>query len=284
MNEMTLSSHSIVSQNIRTHCLSGGEGSPVLFVHGNPDSSELWVPLMETLHQHHRCIAPDLPGFGESDSPADPRLHCTLDQMADWLDGVVDAMGVTEPVDLVVHDVGGFYGLAWLARRPERVRRVVITNTLFHKHYRWHFWGRVWRAPVLGEIAMAVMSIPGLGPVMAAPTIRLGGPLLNKEWVRHSSRAFRSKKTSAQVLALYRAMDPEKFGQYEEQMRFEVASRPSLVLWGDKDIFIRKEFAEQFGAQEVRHFPDAGHWLAREKTADVGRLMASFFGSGAGGL
>lgn len=278
-SEMKASSVFVTSAGIRTRCLDWGRGSPVLFVHGNPDSADLWQPLMAALQERHRCIAPDLPGFGQSDRPADVKQHCTLDSMANWLDGVLDAMAVNEPVDLVVHDVGGFYGLAWLARNGHRVRRVVITNTLFHQDYRWHFWGRVWRTPVLGELAMAALAIPVLGPWMGGLTLRLGGPLLSPAWVAHTARVFRNPKQRAQVLALYRAMDPKKFGQYEQRMLEQVAARPSLVFWGDRDIFIGKEFAERFDANEVHHFPDAGHWVAVEKSADLAPALSAFLAS-----
>lgn len=62
------------------------------------------------------------------------------------------------------------------------------------------------------------------------------------------------------VLRLYRALDPSAFGGWDEPLRLLAARVPSLVLWGDRDTYIPSRFAEQFGAREVWHFPDCGHW------------------------
>ncbi|MGC8020658.1 alpha/beta fold hydrolase, partial [Salmonella enterica] len=75
------------------------------------------------------CIAPDLPGFGESGLGA--QTGTSLDWAAQWVASLLDGLGIREPVNLVLHDVDGFIGLAFAVRHPERVRRVVITNTVF---------------------------------------------------------------------------------------------------------------------------------------------------------
>ena len=71
----------------------------------------------------HRCLTPDLPGFGRSEVPRD--FDCSLDGWSAWVDDVVRALDVTTPIDLVVHDFGGLFGIAWAVRHPERVRRLV---------------------------------------------------------------------------------------------------------------------------------------------------------------
>ena len=77
---------------------------------------------------------------------------------------------MTAPIDLVVHDFGGLFGLAWAVRHPERVRRLAILNTMFFPDYRWHFWARVWRTPLLGELSLAVSTRTGLALEMRTPS------------------------------------------------------------------------------------------------------------------
>jgi pimeloyl-ACP methyl ester carboxylesterase len=56
-----------------------------------------------------------------------------------------------------------------------------------------------------------------------------------------------------------------------------MARVPAIVLWGDRDPYIDKRFAGRFGAREVHHFPDAGHWLPIEDPGAVARHLLAFF-------
>ncbi|MEU0571274.1 haloalkane dehalogenase [Nonomuraea sp. NPDC005983] len=79
----------------------------------------------------HRCVAPDLVGFGRSDKPAS-RFAYTYQSHVDWLrETVFDRLDLRD-VTMVCHDWGGLLGLRLLAEHPERFRRVVATNTLLH--------------------------------------------------------------------------------------------------------------------------------------------------------
>jgi len=132
-----------------------GRGPPVLFLHGIPDSAEAWAGVIARLGPGVRCIAPDLPGFGDGAVPAG--FAPTLAHMARFVDEVIAAAGVLEPVTLVVHDVGGAFGLAWALRHPGRVGRIVALNTAFFSDRRWHWGARILRTPGLGELAMALL-------------------------------------------------------------------------------------------------------------------------------
>ena len=52
-----------------------GEGEPALFLHGVPDSAELWSPVLSKVNGHYRCYAPDLPGFYRSGIPESFEFH-----------------------------------------------------------------------------------------------------------------------------------------------------------------------------------------------------------------
>ncbi len=235
-----------------------GEGRPILMLHGNPDTAEMWDPAARRLGSRRRCVAPDLPGFGKSTVP--PGFDFSLDAMAEWVDAVADAAGLSEAVDLAVHDFGGPFGLAWAVRHPERVRRIIVSNTIFFADYRWHAWARAWRTPVAGELAMLMMS-----RLLFTRELARGGPGLPPG---HAEAAWRRLTWRARwtVLRLYRATDPEHFAGWEPEMRELMDIRPGLVLWGDRDPYIPGRFADRFGEARVQHFPGAGHWLPVEAT------------------
>jgi pimeloyl-ACP methyl ester carboxylesterase len=248
-----------------------GSGVPTLLLHGNPDTRRMWRPMCDGLTPHLRCIAPDLPGFGDTRAPLD-LVDVSLDGMADWVDGVLNALHVQEPVNLVVHDFGGPYGLAWAVRHPQRVRRIVIINTLFHADYRWHFWARVWRTRGLGELSMAMLGIPVLGPALLALTIKLGAPGLTWRQIVETGRHF-GPETRRMVLKLYRATNPENFPGWEDEMLALTARVPTRVIWGMRDPFIPQGFADRFGTNDVHRFDDAGHWVAMEEPDRTARLV-----------
>jgi haloalkane dehalogenase len=106
-------------------------GETVLLLHGEPSWSYLYRRVIPPLvAAGHRCVAPDLVGFGKSDKPAD-RFAYTYQNHVDWLKGtVLDRLDLRD-ITMVCHDWGGLLGLRLLAEHPERFRRVVATNTSF---------------------------------------------------------------------------------------------------------------------------------------------------------
>lgn len=237
---------------------------PTLFLHGNPDSKEIWAPVIERLKDCCHAFAPDLPGFGGSELLSG--FDASLESQARWTDGVLEALGVREPITLVVHDVGGPFGLAWAVTHPEKVRRLVIMNTLFHSSYRWHTWARIWRTPVLGEVSMLAMNYP-----LFAREIRRGSRKLTTTQIRDAYARITPRSKRA-VLRWYRAMDPEKLGGWDDKLIVLVKKVPTLVVWGDHDPYIDRSFADQFGTEDVHHL-DVGHWVQAEATEDVARRI-----------
>ena len=152
-------------QGQSVHCEDRGTGTAALFLHGNPDTSRIWNGVIDRLQHRYRCIAPDLPGFGRSDIDLNT-FDFSLDGLARWVEELLDSKGISDPTNLVVHDFGGIFGLAWAVKHPERVRAIGITNTLFQADYRWHVWARIWRTPYLGEFSMSTFSVPVLGRLL----------------------------------------------------------------------------------------------------------------------
>lgn len=252
-----------------------GHGVPTVFVHGNPDSSALWMPVIERLApDRYDCIAPDLPGFGASSVGRDNGT--SLDWAAQWLDQLLTTLGVHEPVNLVVHDIGGFVGLAFAVRHPERVRRIVVTNTIFQADYHWHFWARVWRTRGLGELSMAALGIPGLGRTLLGMTVRLGSRGLSRAQIHDTYDHFHAT-ARAQVLRLYRATDPAKFAGWEEAFVKLAERLPTRVIWGRHDPFIEARYATRFGTSDVHLLDEAGHWVAAEAPDRVAALIDEHF-------
>ena len=120
-----------VSGGLRVHYLDEGpaEAAPVLLMHGEPSWSFLYRKMIPVLvAAGHRCVAPDLVGFGRSDKPAEPGDY-TYQRHVDWMGEVVFGHLDLRDVTFVGQDWGGLVGLRLVAAEPDRYARVVAANT-----------------------------------------------------------------------------------------------------------------------------------------------------------
>lgn len=106
---------------------TGGEGTPVLLVHGFPFNLTMWQPQIDALGDRWRLIVPDLKGAGQSDGPEDAS-HYSMDSYAEELNGLLDEIGV----DKVVFgglSMGGYIAFAFLRKFPQRVAALILADT-----------------------------------------------------------------------------------------------------------------------------------------------------------
>src|SRR3954469_13654907 len=100
-----------------------GSGPPVVLLHGWPTSSFLWRNVMVPIARRNRVVAPDLPGFGASDKPADVPYDFELFEQT--IDELLAALDIDE-VSIAAHDLGGPIGLHWAVNRPDRVTKLAL--------------------------------------------------------------------------------------------------------------------------------------------------------------
>lgn len=108
-----------------------GEGSPIVFLHGNPTSSYLWRNVIPHLSGQARCIAPDLIGMGDSEKldSCGPDSYRFVEHRR-YLDDLLKTLGVTENVTFVVHDWGSALGFDWANRHRDSVKGVAYMEAL----------------------------------------------------------------------------------------------------------------------------------------------------------
>jgi pimeloyl-ACP methyl ester carboxylesterase len=246
-----------------------GEGTPTVYCHGNPTHGEDWLPFLE---RGEPAIAIDMPGWGHSEKPDPARFDYSMDGLAAFLERCLDELGVSEH-NLVVHDWGGL-ALIGAQRRPERVRRLVVIDAVpLLPGYRWHWVAQIWRRRPLGEIANATTTKASLALLMRqARGDRRAMPhefveMIWRHWDRGTKRA---------VLELYRDADPDRLAAAGRDLA--TLTCPSLVLWGDRDVYLPTRFAHAYGDvlpnAEVEVLPGLGHWPWIEEAAVVDRVLA----------
>ncbi len=112
-----------------------GEGDPIVFLHGNATSSYMWRNIMPHWEGRGRLIAIDNIGQGDSDKLKDTGDHSyTLAEHRIYLDGVLDALGVTANVTLVMHDWGGPLGTEWARRHSDAIKGLAHCETVVVDH------------------------------------------------------------------------------------------------------------------------------------------------------
>ncbi len=248
-------------------------GTPVtpLYLHGVPTSSDDWVPFLERTGG----LAPDLLGFGRSGKAGN--LDYTIEGYADFVERYLDLVSV-DRVSLVVHD-WGVVGLAFAQRHPERVERLVVIDAVpFLPDYRWHRTARLWRTPLLGELAMGATT----RRLMRYNTreARPEREPMPEAWLDSVIEHF-DQGTQRAILHLYRSSPPDVLAA--AGARLGTLQMPALVVWGEADPYIPvrfgRDFAQALPDAELLELAGAGHWPWIDRPEMIERvaefLMAS---------
>lgn len=108
-----------------------GSGDPIVLLHGNPTSSYLWRNIIPHLAHLGRCIAPDLIGMGDSDKleNSGPDRYRFVEHR-EYLDRLLEMIGVRDRVTLVIHDWGSALGFDWANRHREAMRGIAYMEAI----------------------------------------------------------------------------------------------------------------------------------------------------------
>ena len=250
------------------HYVDEGQGSPILFLHGNPTWSFLYRHLISSLRDRYRCVALDYPGFGLSDRPTG--YGYTPGEQAGVVGEVVDQLGLDGMV-IMGHDWGGPIGLAAACARPDRVAGLLLGNTWF------------WPSERRARIFSAVMSSP---PMRWAVRER-------NFFVERILPAGVARRLTAEELEHYRAVQPtpaHRAGVVEfprqivaatpwlEQLARDVPERlgakKTLITWPGRDVaFPEKPMLRQvcsaFRDVTVVRLPTAKHFFPEDASEEV---------------
>ncbi|ADO73228.1 alpha/beta fold hydrolase [Stigmatella aurantiaca] len=262
---------------VRLRYLIGGQGSPVVLLHGYTQTSHMWQPLMPLLAQRHTVIVPDLRGAGGSSKPESGYDKKTL---AADIHALTSSLGL-ERVSIVGHDIGLMVAYAYAAQFPQATERVVLMDAFLPGIGNWKdVWllRDLWHFHFTGEVPLALVK---------------GRERIYFEhfWNDFAADPKRSVPEADRRLYAKAYAQPggmragfEYFKAFEQdardfaQLSATRLSMPVLVLTGEKaggTVLIEqaKAVASEVQGQVV---PGVGHWLMEEAPQTVIPAITGF--------
>ncbi|MEI2616927.1 MAG: alpha/beta fold hydrolase [Thermomicrobiales bacterium] len=267
----------VVVDGIRTFVLDEGLGEPIVFLHGIPTSSFLWRDVARVVSRERRAIVPDLIGFGFADRPATVDLSPAGQATA--MLRVLDELSIGRTA-LVGHDYGALVACEMLARAPDRVSDMIVTNT--------SVWIDDWHSSPLSPLALINLPIAGRLATAAARPFMLreafGRYVDDKERLTDDVIAVYWRPFTDGLWSVLRRMShidgltSADFHRWREALyNFE---RPGLVAWGGNDRAFPSSRAVEIGKllhdSRTDIFEHANHFIQEDRPEALGRLILAF--------
>lgn len=246
--------------------LNDAEQPVMLAVHGNPTWSFYWRKLIEEFAGVYRVVVPDHIGCGLSDKPQDWTYR--LEQHIANLCALVEHLDLRNIV-LVVHDWGGAIGSGMAGRMPERISRMVVTNTAAFRSQEIPLSIASCRIPVFGAVA-----VRGFNAFAGVATWRASAKGLSSDV--KAGLVFPYNSWANRIATLKFVEDiPLKpthpsydaLTQVEENLS-QLTDKPMLICWGEQDFCFtpnfRKEWQRRFPEATVHAWDDVGHYVIED--------------------
>ncbi len=246
--------------------------TPLVLVHGNPESAAIWGPIIGALDRAD-AVALSPPGFGV---PAPRGFDCSATAYRDWLAAQLELFRA--PVDLVGHDWGGIHVAALAMSRPDLIRSWASDALgVFAPDYLWHARARVWQQEGAGEASVQELWGGDLQQRLAV-TSALGMTGRMAERVA----AGMDPEMGRAVLKLLRSARQPAMAEAGRHLP-NAAQRPGLALIAVDDFgrasgtLAQHEWAAREAGARMAHLEGVGHWWPAETPAPVAEALTSFW-------
>lgn len=261
---------------------AGARDAPVvLLLHGFPTSSHMYRDLIPVLSSRYRVIAPDMPGFGFTISPARGAFAYSFDNLAAVIGCFVDALGL-KSYAIQVFDYGAPVGFRLALAQPARVTAIISQNGNAYEEGLSDGWNPIqayWSDPSdANRQALRAFLTPEATKMQYMHGVTDESLVAPESYTLDSALLARGGNDEIQLdlfrdyasnVALYPA-----FQAYMRQHR-----PPLLAVWGKTDPFFLPAGAEAFKrdlpAAEV-HFYDTGHFALETHAAEIGAAIRDF--------
>ncbi len=255
----------------------------VLLLHGFPTSSHMFRNLIPALADRYRVIAPDYPGYGQSDMPDRATFAYTFDRFAELVGGLLDRLKVTR-FAMYVMDYGAPVGWRLALERPDRVTGLIIQNGNAYEEGLKEFWDpiKAYWADGADEHrrALHVLVAPETTKFQYTDGVADVSRVSPDNWVHDQALLDRPGNAEVQMdlfhdyrtnLPLYPAV----------QAWFRERRPPTLIVWGGNDKIFPAEGAHPYKRDLPDlefHLLDTGHFALEDKADEMVPLIRDFLG------
>jgi pimeloyl-ACP methyl ester carboxylesterase len=260
---------------------AGPKDAPtIVLLHGFPSSSREFDTLIPLLAVRYHLIAPDFPGFGQSDTPSPSTYGYTFDHLAQTTDLLLDELKISRYA-LYLHDYGAPVGFRIAVAHPERVQALIIQNGNAYKEGLGPNWAKIaeyWANPAAHpEMMNAFLSleVTRLRHTSGTSHPDRYNPDTWTDEYNHLSQPGQ-REIQADLLRDYKT-NVDSYPVWQAWLRQH--KPPTLVVWGKNDPSFVAAGAEAFKRDlpdaEI-HLLDAGHFALDEKTDEIANLILAF--------
>lgn len=271
--------------NVRMHYVTGGKGSPVVLIHGWPQTWYGWWPIMPELAEHHTVYAIDLPGLGDSTGTPTGYDKATLARYVHRL--IAEKLNLKNAA-IVGHDLGAAVAFQYASQFPGDTARLGYLDlplpgpgidAATYRKLSWHIAFHAQREvpeAVVGNDVREYLKL--FYPQVAYNGTAFGGtstksPFTDGE-IDEYARTYRRPATLSGGFELYRALDQD----VEDSVAAAPVQVPALLMSAQGQIDAIRGTAAPRMTRIVRavDVPNAGHWLVEENPAFVTKELLGF--------
>lgn len=253
----------------------------ILLLHGYPSSSRMFATLIPLLADRYHLVAPDYPGFGQSEAPPASSFAYTFDHIAQIVDDFTQVIGLHDYV-LYQQDYGGPIGMRLAVAHPDRVRAIIVQNAVAHEvglGPAWDIRRMFWK----DRAGYEAKVIPGFTSLEGAKTRHVGSSPHPERydpetWEWEAAQLSRPGQRQIQSDLFFDYQNNvAKYPAWQDWLKRH--QPPLLVLWGKYDPSFALAEVEAYRrdvpSAEV-HVLDAGHFALDEKVDEAAALIRSF--------
>lgn len=283
-NEGMVTYHKVQIEDCNVFYREAGskEKPAILLLHGFPSSSHMFRELMPQLADEFHLIAPDFPGFGQTESPSREEFEYSFDHLAKIVDKFTEQIGLTK-FAMYVFDYGAPIGYRLAMWHPERITAIISQNGNMYEEglgKKWEARKAYWKNPT-PELRQQFSSAFALETIIGQYTfgtpegsVGPDGYSLDYYYVNLPGRA----EMQNDLILDYRS-NVALYPQFQQYLRDN--QPPLLAVWGENDpSFIpagANAFKRDVPNAEV-HFVPSGHFALESHHTEIARLMKEFLG------
>ncbi|GLV58321.1 hydrolase [Dictyobacter sp. S3.2.2.5] len=279
--------HDIMTNTIRMHYVTQGEGPLIVLLHGFPEfwySWRLQVPFLADLG--YSVVAPDLRGYNDSDKPTSGYDIPTL--LLDIV-GLIKGLGYEKAI-IIGHDWGGVLAWSFAIAYPEMTEKLVVLNaphpgamqrelrTLKQLRKSWYIFA--FQLPWLPEYIMGRNHAELIGRMFQQTAVKKEA--FPPEVIAHYREAMSKPRALTSSINYYRSLARRPQNLVDRRIA-GVINMPTLLIWGEQDVALDITLTEALDQWvtnlQVKRIRDSGHWVQQEQPELVNRFLREFLQS-----